>query len=70
MTQGVSLDLELGKNNFLEMTKENTNLVSEISNAFSKAVNKGVGLVELPPDYKDAVTTEVKKQIGKKRVQK
>ncbi len=61
MSEAISLDLDLGKNNLLEMTKENENLVSGVSDAFSKAVNKGIDLVELPEDYKKVVTTEVKK---------
>lgn len=61
MAQALALDLDLGKNNLLEMTKENQNLVSEVSNAFSNAVNKGIGLVELPENYREVVTTEVKK---------
>lgn len=68
MSQVLTLDLD-NKNEVLDFTiNENKNIISNVSDAFSNAVCKGVDLIELSDELKETVKTEAKsidfKKIG------
>ncbi|MBQ9266839.1 MAG: hypothetical protein IJ217_00910 [Clostridia bacterium] len=56
-----ALTLELDKGLELEMTKENQNIVTEVSNAFSNAVDKGIEQVDIADEYKSLIKSEARK---------
>lgn len=56
------LGLDLNNELNLDISKENKNIITEVSDAYEKAVENGIDKLDLTDEYKGIVKTEIKKE--------